>query len=630
MAQKFVGVDLGSHHVKVVVVSAGLRGMQVTDAISEPVPQTDSDPEVDPLGTVLAVALGVLKQRRLLSLPVGLVLPPALCSYRLLDFPFSDERRIAQAVGFEAEGQFPVPIEELYHGHLTVAKAGAGGKVLVAAARRDKVDPVIDILKRAGVELKAIASGSLASAQIAAKPAATPVPPSLSERGLEPVSLLVDLGHSSTQLVALGPKGPRAVRTARRGGRHITAAIADAYRLSDSEAEAAKHRDAFLPHNGLDAMSDDQRDAGSIVARAIEPVIREIGQTRMWLRATHKLEVTRIELAGGGAALQGLVPYLQEQTGLDVGRLTPAASMLKGNSSHDWATYGAALGMAYGAARRPLLSLNVSSGADAEGGWIQERMSSLIAIGVAVMAFGALDTIAQVKALEAEREAYADELAAATLETFGEELGPSKIDARLAEVEGQDLTSLVPEKGALEVLAKVVEAATPSDLGSAPPPGTEAGAAPGVDPVTGQPLAPPALPPGVTGIDPATGQPIIPGMVPTVPPGDPSAAAEADGAEPKKEGPIDPSRGIVMSDQLTFGMVDIRERKVELKIDANTSSAQDRLKSRLAKISCIANIEPGKVRSAGERKSFDMSMDNNCYYAKEEKDPEAEAEGAKG
>ena len=123
----------------------------------------ESDPEADPLGAVLAVALGMLKQRRLLSLPVGLVLPPSMCSYRILSFPFSDERRIAQAVGFEAEGQFPVPVEELFTGHVVVPGSGQGGRALVAAARRDKVEPIYDIFKRAGVDFKAITSGAAAT-----------------------------------------------------------------------------------------------------------------------------------------------------------------------------------------------------------------------------------------------------------------------------------------------------------------------------------------------------------------------------------------------------------------------------------------------------------------------------------
>ncbi len=623
MAQKFVGVDLGSHHVKVVVASAGLRGVQITDAFTEPVGQVEADPEADPLGAVLAVALGMLKQRRLLSYPVGLALPPSLCSYRVLNFPFSDERRIAQAVGFEAEGQFPVPIEELFHGHVVVPGQGSGGRALVAAARRDKVESIYDIFKRTGVDFKAITSGAVGMAQVAARPPATPVSPELSERGLEPVTLLVDLGHTSTQLIALGTKGPRAIRVARRGGRHVTAAIAKAYQFDSVEAEAAKHRDAFLPHQGLEQMNEDQMDAGHVVARAIEPIIREIGHTRMWLRATYKLEVTKIMLTGGGAALQGLVSYLKEQSGLDVQRFMPQGTLVKGTQGRDWAVYAGALGAAYGAARRPLLQLHDASATDGEGGWIQERMSSLMAIGLAVLAFGALDTIAQVKALEAEKAAYTDELAAATRETFGEELGPSKITARLADVEGEDLTSLVPEKGALEVLATLVEAATPSDLGSQPLPGTPGA----IDPATGQPIGGPlGIPPGATGTDPATGQPLPPGGTP---PGSTPPDGENPEGEKKKKELIDPSRGIVVSDALTFAVVDIRERKVELKVDAADATAQDRLNFKLKQTACISNIQNGKVRGT-DKKNFDMSMDNGCYYASADAETEAGGEGAKG
>jgi type IV pilus assembly protein PilM len=609
MAQKFVGIDLGSHHVKGVVVAAGVRGVQLVDAWSEPVgPVPEDDPEVDPLGAVLGAALSALKQRRLLGLPVGITLPPALCSYRVLSFPFNDERRIAQAVQFEAEGQFPVPVDELMHGHVVVPGSGTGGRALVAAARREKLDPIQAILKRAGVDLKVMTSGAVAMAQIAARPAATPVPPSLSEHGLEPVVMLVDLGHSSTQLVAMGVKGPRAIRSSRRGGRDITAAIAKAYGMSPSEAETAKHRDAFLPHNGLPAMSDEQLDAGRVVARAMEPILREIAQTRMWLRATYKLEVTQLVLAGGGAALQGLAPYLLEQTGLPTESFVPQGLLVKGATGRDLTCHAAALGAAFGAAKRPLLQLQDAGGGVSEGSWVQERMSSLIAIGVAVMAFGALDTIAQVKALEAEQGAYEDELAEATLATFGEPLEAKEIEAKLAEVESQDLTSLVPEKGALDVLAMIVEAATPSDIGQAPPPGAVVPGAPGTDPETGEPLE------GEDGGAEGGGG---------------EAAPEA--PEKKKIETIDPSRGIVMSDELTLGTVDIRERKIELKIEANTSTAQDRLNSKLKRNTCIINIQNGKVRGE-ERKTFDMIMDNSCYFAvpEEEAGAEADAEGQKG
>src|SRR5688572_6327545 len=211
MAQKFVGVDLGSHAVKVAVVASGIRGVSLVDAFEAPVAQTEpDDPEADPLGTVLSVALNALRERRLLNEAVGIVLPPGLLSYRVLSFPFSDERRIAQAVGFEAEGQFPIPLDELTHGHFVVPATGGGGRALLAAAKADRVEQIAGIFRRAGVDLKHVTSGAVALGQIA-EPALVPMTPELAEKGLQPCTLLVDIGHQATQLVALGAKGPLAV-----------------------------------------------------------------------------------------------------------------------------------------------------------------------------------------------------------------------------------------------------------------------------------------------------------------------------------------------------------------------------------------------------------------------------------
>ena len=156
MAQKYVGIDLGSHHIKGVVVSAGFRGMQVLDAFEEPVgsvpPPAEGAPPVNRLGHQLSVALHALRARGLLSQPIGISLPPGLLSYRLLSFPFADERRIAQTVGFEADGQFPVPIEDLVHGHVVVPAPEGGGRALVVAAARDKVEQIDTLFERAGAD----------------------------------------------------------------------------------------------------------------------------------------------------------------------------------------------------------------------------------------------------------------------------------------------------------------------------------------------------------------------------------------------------------------------------------------------------------------------------------------------
>ncbi|MBL4687780.1 MAG: pilus assembly protein PilM, partial [Nannocystaceae bacterium] len=255
MAQKIVGVDLGTHHIKVVVVSSGLRGVSVVDAFEEPVGvpvvgESDSGEAADPLGAVLGVALGVLRRKRLLGNPIAIALPAGMLSYRVLSFPFSDTRRIAQAVSFEAEGQFPIPLDQLVHGHVVVPTPGGGGRALVVAAKSDRVSQIAAAFRHAGADVKLVTSGAVAAGQVA-----MPSLPKLSaegvERGLQPVSLVVDFGRSSTQLIALGAKGPLAIRTHRRGGKHITAAMARSYSLEVAEAEAAKHSDGFVPHRGF-------------------------------------------------------------------------------------------------------------------------------------------------------------------------------------------------------------------------------------------------------------------------------------------------------------------------------------------------------------------------------------------
>jgi Tfp pilus assembly PilM family ATPase len=602
MAQKFVGVDLGTHHVKVVVVHAKLRGVQVVDAFEEPVgygAEQDHRSETagegtaeketearDPLSPVISVALGMLRSRGLLNESMGVALPAGSASYRVLSFPFSDERRIAQAVGFEAEGQFPVSIDELVHGH-SVIPAPDGGRALLAAAKRARVEQIAAVFKRAGADLKAITPGPIATAHVTAAnlPAASP---EMTEQGREPVALLVDVGHGHTQFVALGPKGPLAVRTLRRGGLHITRAIAARYGMDLVAAEAAKHADAFLPHRGFESITSEQLDAGKLIATALEEVVKEIEQTRLWLRATYRWEVCKVILAGGGAALTGIDAYLGEHTGLPVEPLAiGGVARVQAATVSNATTTAAALGAAYGAARRPLVQLFERDGAANEGKWLQERVSSLIAIGVAVMAFGALDTIAQVKAVDAEKAAYLAELEEATRKVFGVPLKPDGVAAELARVEGQDLTSLIPERGALEVLALVTKAATPTDLEQAAQDAAAAGAL--------MPMAP-----GLADEDGDEGD------------DDDSSAAEP--MAPASSGPVDPSRGIVVADELTFGTVDLRERKIELRASSNTSSAQDRLNKRLQQIGCLSNIQNGKVKGDA-RKSFDMTMDNQCYKA---------------
>jgi len=602
MAQKFIGLDLGTHGVKAVLISAGLRTIQVLDTHEEAVVlRPDGD---DSLDDALEVAVSVLKRRGWSHYPVGVVLPGGVGSYRVLRFPFGDARRIAQAISFEVEGQFPVPIEELDIDHLVVSGTKNVGQALVAAVKSEVVKKVSDGLESAGIDVKAVTVPPLALGQVLDAPA-----PALAEpaEGRVPVALVVDIGHRNCELVALGPKGPVAARSLRRGGYHVTRAIARAYSIEPAEAEAMKHAQGILPHDGAE-LDGDQARLSAVIAKALEPLIREVEHTRLWLRAELGCEVTVLRVSGGAAALRGLKEYIGAQTGIMVETATPRdSSVLKRVDGRDWSRATAALGAAIAAARRPLIQLYKDAGARAgEGGWLIEKVSTLAVMGLAILAFGALDTVAKMQAYEIEEEVYATELAAATQKVFGEELiNVKELDARLDAVEVRDVTSLVQSRSALDVMNALFKAAAPSGPKPAPIlPGSEedeaAAAAAGGTLADGSPSPGP--------------------LSSTDPPGSSSqttlSSTSSDPLSPESE----PSAGLTWEDQLVFVAVEVRAQKIDLTASATRITAQSYLKRRFQMISCVSNVQEGKLKTSNDRKSFEMSLEHTCLFSPLEED----------
>ncbi|HEY8375747.1 MAG TPA: pilus assembly protein PilM [Nannocystis sp.] len=574
MAQKYVGLDLGTSEVKAVLVNAGLRTIQVLEVAVEPVIKKPGGD--DSLAAALDIGIALLRRRGWNHYPIGVVLPGNLAAYRVFKFPFTDPRRIAQAIAFEAEGQFPVPVDNLELDHVPAA-GPAGGQALTVAVRRSAIEQIQAAFKVAAIDIKLITVDVLATAQVLA--ADLPEPPKGAE-GRTPVVLALDIGHLTTDLVAFGPKGPIAARMLRRGGVHVTRALQQRYRLADGEAEAAKKENAFLPHRGQGQLTPEQLESATTVARAIEPMLREIEHTRMWLRAEFAAEVVQLRLSGGGANLRGLDAYLGEQLDLPVERVRPRESLgLRGLSGHDWTSTAAALGGAVGCARRPLIQLHkelsVQRGSD--GAWIAERISTVAALGFAILAFGVVDTVVGKSALEAERAAYEAELAEASHKVFGEALtSKSEIEERLSAVEGRDITKLIPQRGALDVLSAFVKAATPS--GPKPPP-----------------VPPPSESDDNEGSD-APPAPATPTSLPSV----------------------DPSAGIQWDDEFVLSLIEIRPRAIQFRASATRSSAQERFRSKLLQgLDCVVPFSLTKVRDEGQKKVFDPTIDHDCYMQKE-------------
>lgn len=590
MAQKFVGIDLGNRRVKITVVSGGLRGAQVNHVWEQVVPDTKraAEPSAgdDNYDASLDVALRMIQERGLRHLPTAVSLPGGAVSFRLLHFPFEDPRQIAQTVQFEADGQFPLPIEQLAIDHVPIKRGDGKGRALVVAVKRSVIEHLSARFKLGGVDLRVITSSALSIAQALS---GTPIQGGAGKTGAGkagegerlPVALVVDIGYRSTDIIALGNSGALAVRSLRRGSKQIARDLARAWRLDPAAAELALERDAKV---------DDEA-----VTRAMQPILRELEHSRQWLRTELAAEVVELRVCGGLAKLGNLVAWLALHTNLPVSLALPRESAtLRGVAGHDWSSNLVALGTSLAASRRPLIQLlDAFEGPSGEGQWVQQHFSSFAALGVAVLAFAAIDTVVSLEAAERERDAYATELAAESKKVFGAEMSDAAaVRSALAALEGGDMTSAIPERGALELLELITKAATPKGGRVIPPPGTAPGS---------EQLGPDGSPLPGTGEGEGEGE------------GGEGGVAEA---PPVELAPVsDPNAGIVADDALVFSTIDIRELKIDLNVAATRATAQDRFAVKLQELGCIRKVTKGMIKDRNELKAFEMSIDHDCFTA---------------
>jgi general secretion pathway protein L len=110
MAQRILGLDLGAHAVKAVLVESTFRGFVVAGTARAPVAASEGD--ASPARWTAAVK-ALLAESGLSFDSAVVALPGAGASSLTVTLPFADPRRIEQTIGFEVEGQIPFDLADV-------------------------------------------------------------------------------------------------------------------------------------------------------------------------------------------------------------------------------------------------------------------------------------------------------------------------------------------------------------------------------------------------------------------------------------------------------------------------------------------------------------------------------------
>lgn len=336
MAQKILGLDLGSRQVKAVVLEGTFRSFVVKRYLTAPVPQDEDLEAVRPIGERLGEALAALTSEENLGAfkadAVIAAVPESEVATHVLSLPFTEVRKIDQTLAFELEDQIPFDLRDVVFDYQVLGQRDGKTEVLVAVVRRAVLEDLLARLAGAGLDPRVMSLSALAYQNLFAHgviqslPPPPPPEPGLDDEAPTPAGpvarteAVLDIGHAATTLLVLEDGVARFARTFPIAGRALTDALASAENLHLSEAEDLKEAEGTLDTGSN--FPERARLAG-ILEKGLAPLVRGIRQTLLAYSARARNRVERVHLTGGTARLPGLPRYLASALGCEVVALDP-------------------------------------------------------------------------------------------------------------------------------------------------------------------------------------------------------------------------------------------------------------------------------------------------------------------
>jgi general secretion pathway protein L len=342
---RVVGIDLGSHSVKVSVLEGSFGRFEHKGWFVRAVAQ---DAEQAPDLARKLEALAALKDEIGATADVVTTTFPAeAASMRVVELPFADARQVEKTVPFEVEAIVPFELDDMILSSRILSLAPGSSKVLVGLAEREAIKALVDGLAGLGLDPRNV----MLDAEL------------LERLASDGVQAIIDIGHTRT-LVTLTKDGKIvATRAILGGGRDVTLALARQLGISFADAEARKHRVGIvrdapdrtnaavewedeevtaarpvppvdptsLPDGDDIVISDDLMTASEvtnprgpdveIVREVLASLLAEIRSTLISLEDQAQVDIGEIVLVGGTAALAGLREWMQLALGVPVRRL---------------------------------------------------------------------------------------------------------------------------------------------------------------------------------------------------------------------------------------------------------------------------------------------------------------------
>lgn len=296
-----VGIDIGSHEIKAILLGKVANGYKILAHAAVPVKKgAVNDHEIRDLEAVIE-SLRLLKRLLPKSAKFASVAVSgsAVMTKVIYMDAALDENDMEAQIEIEADNLIPYSLDEVSIDFetLSVNKNDATKvDVLLSACRTDNIDSRIDALDGIGMEAKVVDVEGYALGR-AYELVKGQVPVTIQESG---VTVLVDIGANMTTIAVVEKGETTFIREQAFGGELFTQSIQSYYGMPYEQAEKAKV-DGDLPRNYmLEVLSPFQMQLLQQIKRTLQ----------IYCTSSGKDKVDYLLLSGGTSKLEGMVNVL--------------------------------------------------------------------------------------------------------------------------------------------------------------------------------------------------------------------------------------------------------------------------------------------------------------------------------
>lgn len=313
-----LGVDVSSSSVKLVELAKDKAGqlLLLTCAVVPLERGWIVDGNIEKFDEVADALRKLIKKSASHTKNAALALPPSAVITKKIVLPGGlSEQELELQVEAEANQYIPFPLDEVSLDFCIIgpsAHAPGDVEVLIAAARREKVHDISGLAEAVGLKPVVVEVASYASRLAASRLIAH-----LPKKGQDTTVAVFEVGAMSTSMQVIRNDEVLYERDQSFGGAQLTQMIVRQYGFSLEEAEAKK-RSGDLPSD-YDA---------AVLKPFTDSMVQEIGRAlQFFFTSTTHNKVDRILLAGGSAALPGLMQAVTKQTGFPCSVANPFEGM---------------------------------------------------------------------------------------------------------------------------------------------------------------------------------------------------------------------------------------------------------------------------------------------------------------